>query len=230
MLMLSCETSAVTCSAALTEDGRVLKERTINEGRTHSETLMPLIDDVMTGHSMKDIDVISISYGPGSFTGVRIGVATVKGLALPFNTPVIGVSALEAAAMNFISYDAVICPAMDARRNQFYTALFWAENGTVSRITDDAALQSDEIEKILLKYDKERIILCADGAKKIKELINIPNTEVPSDDLMYQNAVGVALAAQRKEKCSAASLMPFYLRPSGAERNIKLKKTMERGN
>ena len=140
MLLLSVDSSAVTASAALTEDGRVIKSEFINKGLTHSETLLPLIENVMEGCAYKRLDAIAVTAGPGSFTGVRIGVATVKGLAFPYDIPCISVSTLEAIAYNFTDEKAVICAVMDARRMQFYNALFKVENGRVTRLSEDRAI------------------------------------------------------------------------------------------
>ncbi len=140
MLLLSVDSSAVTASAALTEDGRVIKSEFINKGLTHSETLLPLIENVMEGCAYKRLDAIAVTAGPGSFTGVRIGVATVKGLAFPYDIPCISVSTLEAIAYNFTDEKAVICAVMDARRMQFYNALFKVENGRVTRLCEDRAI------------------------------------------------------------------------------------------
>ena len=152
MLLLSVDSSAVTASAALTKDGRVIKSEFINKGLTHSETLLPLIENVMEGCAYKRLDAIAVTAGPGSFTGVRIGVATVKGLAFPCDIPCISVSTLEAIAYNFTDENAVICAVMDARRMQFYNALFKVENGRVTRLCEDRAISIDALREELKAY------------------------------------------------------------------------------
>lgn len=225
MLLLSVESSAVTASAALTDGDRVIKSEFINNGLTHSETLLPLIESVMQGYSYSDLDAVAVSAGPGSFTGVRIGVATVKGIAFPYDLPCISVSPLEAVAYNFRHENAVVCAVMDARRMQFYNALFEVSNGKVTRLCKDRAVSAQDLEKELSSYN--RVIVAGDGAKLFYSTLNSDNCELAPEELMYQSGVGVAAAAQDKEKIPAAALMPVYLRPSQAERELKLKRKSE---
>lgn len=225
MLLLSVESSAVTASAALTDGDRVIKSEFINNGLTHSETLLPLIESVMQGYSYSDLDAVAVSAGPGSFTGVRIGVATVKGIAFPYELPCISVSPLEAVAYNFRQENAVVCAVMDARRMQFYNALFEVSNGKVTRLCKDRAVSAQDLEKELSSYN--RVIVAGDGAKLFYSSLNSDNCELAPEELMYQSGVGVAAAAQDKEKIPAAALMPVYLRPSQAERELKLKRKSE---
>lgn len=222
MLLLSVDSSAITASAALTENGKVIKSEFLNAGLTHSETLMPMIDKVMSGKKYSELDAIAVSAGPGSFTGVRIGVATVKGLAFVNNTPCVSVSTLEAAAYNFKDENAVICAVMDARRMQFYNALFKAESGKITRLCADRAIGLNELLPELSQY--KRVIAVGDGANLLCDNAELDNLERPSSDKIFQTAVGVAEAAQSKEKIAASALMPVYLRLSQAERELKLKK------
>ena len=177
MLLLSVDSSAVTASAALTENGNIIKSEFLNAGLTHSETLMPMIDKVMQGFDYSKLDAIAISAGPGSFTGVRIGVATVKGLAFVNNTPCIPVSTLEAAAYNFANENAVICAVMDARRMQFYNALFKAENGKIIRLCEDRAIGLKELLPQISEYD--RVIAVGDGAELLCNNAGLDNLECP---------------------------------------------------
>lgn len=225
MLLLSVESSAVTASAALTDGDRVIKSEFINNGLTHSETLLPLIESVMQGYSYSELDAVAVSAGPGSFTGVRIGVATVKGIAFPYNLPCISVSPLEAVAYNFKEENAVVCAVMDARRMQFYNALFEVKNGKVKRLCEDRAIAAQDLQKELVSYD--RVIVAGDGAKLFYGSLNAQNCELAPEELMYQSGVGVSAAAQDKEKIPASALMPVYLRPSQAERELKLKRKSE---
>lgn len=225
MLLLSVESSAVTASAALTDGNRVIKSELINNGLTHSETLLPLIERVMQGYSYSELDAVAVSAGPGSFTGVRIGVATVKGIAFPNNLPCISVSPLEAVAYYFIHENAVICAVMDARRMQFYNALFSVKNGKVTRLCKDRAISAQALEDELSQYD--RVIVAGDGAKLFYSSLNADNCELAPEELMYQSGTGIAAAAQDKQKIPASALMPVYLRPSQAERELKLKRKSE---
>lgn len=221
-MILSLDSSAVTASVALTDGDKVIKSEFVNSGLTHSETLMPMIKNVMNGHSYDELDGIAITAGPGSFTGVRIGVATVKGLAFNNDIPCYSVSTLEAIAYNFADEDTVVCAVMDARRMQFYNALFRVENGVVSRICDDRAISLDDLRKELSKYDK--VVVAGDGAKLCIEGLALDNCILADDERIYQNAVSVAAAAKNIKPISPKSLMPVYLRLSQAERELKLKK------
>lgn len=222
MLLLSVESSAVTASAALTDGGRVIKSEFINNGLTHSETLLPLIESVMRGCDYSALDAVAVTAGPGSFTGVRIGVATVKGIAFPYALPCICVSTLEAIAYNFVDENAVVCAVMDARRMQFYNALFKCENGRITRLCADRAVSAAELQKELLPF--ERVIIAGDGAKLFYSSLSSDNCALAPENRIYQNAVGVSAAAQNKKMLSAAELAPVYLRPSQAERELKLKR------
>lgn len=222
MLLLSVDSSAVTASAALTDGEAVIKSELINKGLTHSETLLPLIEGVMQGYEYSSLDAIAVSAGPGSFTGIRIGIATVKGIAFPFDIPCIPVSTLEAIAYNFADESAVVCAVMDARRMQFYNALFKIENSRVVRITEDKARPFEEIESTLKQYS--RVIVSGDGAELFCKSSSLDNIILADEEKRYQCGVGVSKCAQNKKKINPSSLMPVYLRQSQAERELKLKK------
>ena len=221
-MLLSFDSSAVTASAALTDGERVIKSEFVNAGLTHSETLLPMIKRVMQGYSFSALDGIAVTAGPGSFTGVRIGIATAKGLAFKDNISCIGVSTLEAIAYNFTDENAVVCAVMDARRMQFYNALFSVKNKKVTRLCDDRAISIDDLKKELSCY--ERVVLAGDGAELCYNNMALKNVVLADEEQRYQNGIGVSKAAENKEKISASQLMPVYLRPSQAERELKLKK------
>lgn len=221
-MLLSVDSSAVTASVALTDGEKVMKSEFINAGLTHSETLLPMIKSVMAGHSFDELEAIAVTAGPGSFTGVRIGVATVKGLAFNRDIPCISVSVLEAIAHNFCDEDCIVCAVMDARRMQFYNALFEVKNGKVHRLCADRAISIDDLRKEISGYD--RVIAAGDGAVLFCENIGLDNVILADEGKRWQNGVGVSKAASNKEKISAAALMPVYLRLSQAERELKLKK------
>lgn len=220
-MLLSMDSSAVTASVALTDGDEIIKSEFVNSGLTHSETLLPMITRVMDGRKYSELDGIAITAGPGSFTGVRIGVATVKGLAFNDDIPCYSVSTLEAIAYNFVDKNAVVCAVMDARRMQFYNALFKLQNGKVERLCDDRAISIEDLRNELKQYDK--VIIAGDGAKLCFQNIELENCTLADDDRIYQNAVGVAKAAQNKNAISPKALMPVYLRQSQAERELKLK-------
>ena len=220
-MLLSMDSSAVTASVALTDGDEIIKSEFVNSGLTHSETLLPMITRVMDSHKYSELDGIAITAGPGSFTGVRIGVATVKGLAFNDDIPCFSVSTLEAIAYNFVDKNAVVCAVMDARRMQFYNALFKVKNGKVERLCDDRAISIEDLRNDLKQYDK--VVIAGDGAKLCFQNIELENCTLADDDRIYQNAVGVAKAAQNKNAISPKALMPVYLRQSQAERELKLK-------
>lgn len=220
-MLLSIDSSAVTASVALTDGDDVIKSEFVNSGLTHSETLLPMIKRVMQGVEFSSLDAIAITVGPGSFTGVRIGVATVKGLAFSNNIPCIGVSTLEAVAYNFTDQNCIVCAVMDARRMQFYNALFKVENGNVIRLTEDRAISIDDLREELKQYDN--VVIAGDGARLCYDNISLDNCSIARENNIYQNAIGVAKSARNKDKISPRSLVPVYLRLSQAERELKLK-------
>ena len=221
-MILSLDSSAVTASVALTDGDKVIKSEFVNSGLTHSETLIPMVKRVMDGHSYDELDGIAITAGPGSFTGVRIGVATVKGLAFNDNIPCYSVSTLEAIAYNLVDENCVVCAVMDARRMQSYNAIFKVENGIVSRFTPDRAISIDDLREELKQYDS--VIIAGDGAALCSQNIALDNCKIAADDKIYQNALSVAKCVKNKKAIAPSALMPVYLRQSQAERELKLKR------
>ena len=223
MKILSVDSSAKACSAAILQDDQIIGSFFINTSLTHSQTLVPMMDAVLknTETSVDSIDAFAVSAGPGSFTGVRIGVAAVKGVASALNKPCVSVSTLEAMAYKLLCCDCVAVCVMDARCNQVYNALFRVWNGRVERLYDDRALSIDALADNLKDYN-ERLILVGDGAKlcynSFKEILSV---ELAPEHIRYQNACGVCFAAKEKPQISAAELMPVYLRLPQAERELK---------
>ena len=234
MLILAMDSTAVAASVALLDNGAPLAAFHLNNGNTHSETLLPMAESVLrcTGKTVNDIDLFAVSAGPGSFTGVRIGVATVKGLAFGKGKPCVGVSTLEALAENLVPTGGLLCPVMNARRGQVYNALFHVENGVLTRLCPDRALSVEELEAELLTYS-EPVTLCGDGAELVKNSFTKCDVALPPLTLMEQNAVSVALCAARMAKegktCTDKELKPVYLRMPQAERERlqKLQQTKE---
>ena len=165
MLILAFETSAKAASAALLEDGKLLAESYQNTGLTHSQTLMVMAENLLhqCGKTVNDVNAVAVAAGPGSFTGVRIGVAAAKGLAFSVDKPAVGVSTLAAMARNAAFADGLIVCAMDARRSQVYNANFSAENGVLTRLTPDRAVSLDELAEEI-RNDLRPITLVGDGA------------------------------------------------------------------
>ncbi len=225
MLILAFETSAKSCSVAIHDGARLLAESYQNSGLTHSQTLMVMAEDLLKvcGKTAADVTHLAVAAGPGSFTGVRIGVSAAKGFAWGAELPVYGVSTLEAMALGLGSLDGHICACMDARRNQVYNALFLAENGGLTRISEDRAIALADL-KLELEHLDGPIYLAGDGAGLTYKTLSaeIPNLILPPEHRVHQRASGVALAAldaiHRGEPGDGASLQPNYLRLSQAER------------
>ena len=221
MKILALETSAKAASAAVVENGAPLAFAYQCTGLTHSRTLMPMLSDMLRNAelTLEQMDALAIAAGPGSFTGLRIGVAALKGLAWAADKPCIGVSTLEAMAQNLAHLDGLIVCAMDARRSQVYNAVFEAKNGTLTRLTPDRAIALDELREELRDDPRRKYVLGDGGRLCYADFTEngIACTLAPAQ-LLYQNAVGVGLAAEHGKLVSAQELMPVYLRISQAER------------
>lgn len=223
MLTLALESSAKSASAALVEDGKLLAQYSQNTGLTHSRTLLPMARDLLENAERKpqELSRVAVAMGPGSFTGVRIGVAAVKGLCWALEIPAVGVSTLEAMAWHGMGQpeDTLICCAMDARRNQLYNALFRITNGVPQRLCPDRAISCADLltDKNLCN---SAVFVVGDGANLCYNYLNtngISATLAPPI-LEYQSAWGVAMAAADKPARPAGELLPVYLRLSQAER------------
>ena len=203
MIILALDSTATTASAALCRDSHLLALTTLNGGLTHSETLLPIVEELFnhTGLTVADVDMFAVSAGPGSFTGVRIGAATVKGLAFGRGKPCVGVSSLEALARNLIACEGIICPVMNARREQVYNALFEARDGVLTRLCPDRAIAVDELCREL-DGEQRPIYVCGDGAELMSGVRSHP---VP-DMLIWQNAYSVARCALETYNTSVTSV------------------------
>ena len=225
MLLLAFETSAKAASVALFDGETLLAEQYQNTGLTHSQTLMVMAEDLLNqcGFTPKDVGGVAVAAGPGSFTGIRIGMAAAKGFAWGGEIPCWGVSTLESMAYHLgLSYG-LICPVMDARRNQVYNALFTAENGEPKRIREDRAIALSDLAEEL-KTQNLPIFLVGDGAKLCYNTLKdtVPNLILPPEHRIHQRAAGVGLAAlaaiSRGDPGDGSTLTPNYLRLSQAER------------
>ena len=225
MLILAFETSAKAASVALTENGKLLGESYQNTGLTHSQTLMVMAEDVLKqcGKLAADVEAVAVAEGPGSFTGVRIGVAAAKGFAWGSEIPCYGVSTLEAMAESLGAFDGYVCPCMDARRSQVYNALFLAEGGKLTRVAEDRAIALADLKEELKNCDKP-VFLVGDGANLCYNTLSkeVSNLVLPPEHRIHQRAVGVAVLANRMAEAglapSGGALVPNYLRLSQAER------------
>lgn len=228
MKILSIDSSSVTASVAITENGKILSEKFINNGLTHSQTLMPMVEEAINESkiSVKDVDLFAVTNGPGSFTGVRIGISCVKGMADALSKKCVAVSTLEAIAEPLKNQDVIACAVMDARCNQVYTAVFNQGN----RLCEDKAVLIDELGEELKQYDK-KIVFIGDGSVLCYEKLceNIQNCETADENIRYVHGSSVGFIAEEKikngeEPINSANLVPFYLRLPQAERELKLKK------
>ena len=225
MLTLAFETSAKAASVALMQDGKLLGESYQNTGLTHSQTLMVMAEDMLKqcGKTMSDVTAVAVAEGPGSFTGVRIGVAAAKGLSWGGQIPCYGISTLEAMAVSLGIYEGHICACMDARRNQVYNALFRVNKGVMERVTEDRAIALADLKEELEHIDGP-IFLVGDGSALTYKTLSgeIDNLILPPEHRMHQRAIGVALLAEAKQAAGETgdgnALSPNYLRLSQAER------------
>ena len=225
MRILAFETSAKAASVALLEDGKLLAESYQNTGLTHSQTLLVMAQDLLRQLALTpgDVDVVAVAAGPGSFTGVRIGVAAAKGFAWGRELPCCAVSTLAAMAAGLGVWEGLVCPVMDARRSQVYNALFRVSGGTIQRIREDRAISLSDLGEELKKLDGP-IFLVGDGSILCYNTLleDVPNLVLPPEHRMHQRAAGVALEGWRMARTgqtvSGQELAPNYLRLSQAER------------
>jgi len=235
LLILAFETSAKAASVALTENGKLLGESYQNTGLTHSQTLMVMAEDLLKqcGRTVSDITAVAVAEGPGSFTGVRIGVAAAKGFAWGRELPCYGISTLEAMAVSLGAWEGHVCACMDARRNQVYNAVFYVNQGAVERFSEDRAISLADLKDELEHIDGP-IFLVGDGAELTYKTLSgdIPELILPPEHRRHQRAVGVALLAEKKaaagESGDGNALSPNYLRLSQAERERAEKLKMEK--
>ena len=237
MKILALDSSGIVASVAIVEDNTLLAEYTVNYKKTHSQTLLPMLDEVakMTELDLSTIDAIAVTAGPGSFTGLRIGSATAKGLALALKKPLVAVPTVEALAYNLYDTNGLICPIMDARRNQVYTGIYRFENHKLVTLEDQMAVSiTDLLDK--LNERGEPVTFLGDGVpvfeKTIGENLKVPHTFAPAH-VNKQRAAAVAALGEiyyREGKLqSAAEHTPEYLRVSQAERERAEKQKAENG-
>ena len=222
MLILAFETSAKSASVALHDGRKLLAENYQNTGLTHSQTLMVMAEDLLKQCDLGagDVTHVAVAAGPGSFTGVRIGVAAAKGFAWGSQLPLYGVSTLEAMCQQMLLEGMAVCGCMDARRSQVYNALFRCTDGQMLRLCEDRAIALEE-----LKQDLQQIgpcVLVGDGAELVKNSLQLDNLILPPEQCRHQRASGVAVVAAQQIAAGIAgdaeSLQPNYLRLSQAER------------
>jgi tRNA threonylcarbamoyladenosine biosynthesis protein TsaB len=228
MKILAMDSSSKSASVAIVEDEKLIAENFINAGLTHSQTIMQMASDLLkvSGEDIDNIDAFAITNGPGSFTGLRIGAAAIKGMAFAGNKSCKEVSTLEALAYNLLGFNGYVLPLLDARCNQFYFSFFKTDGEKILRIAEDSAGNSDDIFNVIGEI-KKPIYLVGDGAnlffKMNEERLKDYNIIIPADRIRFVNAYCVALAAKDKESKSADELRIEYLRLPQAERELKKK-------
>lgn len=233
MILLAADTSGFAASCAVYEDNILKAERYFNNHLTHSQTFLPIVHGLLNDLNLtaNDIDLYAITTGPGSFTGLRIGIATIKGLAVVHNTPCVGISTLLGLAYNLKDCNAILCPVMDARCGQVYNALFSSTQGKITRLCEDRALMIEDLLQELSSIQTP-IFLIGDAAEICYNKTEQKNIFVASPHLIQQRASAIALAALEQTAitpaCGCAALMPSYLKLPQAqrERNEKIKRGM----
>ena len=233
MLILSFESSAKAASAALVRDGALVSQYTQCSALTHSRTLLPMAEDLLKNAEtpLDAVDVLAVAHGPGSFTGIRIGVSAEKGLAWAADKPCVGVSTLEAMSWHGLARGGYICCVMDARRSQVYNAIFEIKDGRPVRLTEDRPIALAELAGEVRALGAP-VFLVGDGTALTKKYFDengIASVAAP-DNLVWQDAWGVAMAAQDKEPGNANALLPVYLRLSQAERERQARRAAEAAN
>lgn len=225
MKILSVETAGSICAVALTENDKLIKEEILDDGNTHSVKLMPLIDKLLleTNTKISDIDLFACDIGPGSFTGIRIGVSTIKAFMDVTNKKALGITSLENLAYN-IDTENIVCALIDAKNENVYYGFFKKENGKYSKIYD---LNFDNINKVIeiAKNINKKIFFVGNGSIAYKDMIEskLENIVMVDGEKNKLNARNIALAAylKREEAVDTNHLNPLYLRPSNAEREIR---------
>ncbi len=227
MKILAFDSSGLVASVAIVQDDNLIAEYTTNYKKTHSQTLLPMLDEVvrMTETDKKSFDLLAVAAGPGSFTGLRIGSATVKGLALAWDIPVVAVPTLEALAYNAWGSRRIICPIMDARRRQVYTGLYrFDKDDKIEVLMDQVPMDIDELIEVLGDRGEE-VLFVGDGidvyADTIRQKMTVPFSFAPAH-MNKQRAGSVAVAAKKRYEegiyTSGDDFAPEYLRQSQAER------------
>lgn len=236
MIVLSMDSSSLVTTVALLKDEHLLGEFTLNFKREHSVILMEKIEMLLNDCNIdiSEVDGFVVSKGPGSFTGLRIGMATVKGLSMVSNKPYLSISSLDALAYSLINFDGIICPIMDALRDSVFTCMYKSSNGELSKIIDYSALSLDELVEILQEKDKS-VIFTGDGVYKYKEYLleKLPNAKFAPNHLsvVKASALGeLGMELLRQGQCDDINSSPLYLKKPQAERELEQRMKMQNGH
>ena len=226
MYILALDSTAIAATVALCDDEKMLSLTTVENGNTHSQTLLPMVEQTLARFELRptDVELYACSAGPGSFTGVRIGASTVKGLAFGTTIPCLAVSTLEALAQNLIGFDGILCPVMNARRNQVYNALFECKDGVITRLCEDRAIALADLDAELAALPDAPIYLAGDGYDLALSYLKTSADRIRKTPMVLrtQNAYSVAQVAlalyESGVRTNDRELIPVYLRPCQAER------------
>lgn len=236
MIVLSIDSSSKVATVALLKDDILMAEYVLNDKREHSVLLMPMIENILkeSNLTIDDIDAYVVSKGPGSFTGLRIGMATIKGMSFGSNKPYISLSSLDALAYSVSSFNGIICPIMDALRTNVYTGLYKNENGSLETIMDPTPMELEDLIS-LLKEKNEPVIFTGDGLTKHKEFINenFPNANFAPNHLSIVRASSLGELGMQKLKsgiCDDSNSSPVYLKKPQAERELERRMKMNELN
>ena len=236
MIVLSIDSASKVATAALLDENNLIAEYTINNKLEHSTLIMDMVDKLLKDSSLDidDIDGFVVSKGPGSFTGLRIGMATVKGLSLGSNKPYISISSLDALAYSLVNFDGIICPMMDALRSSVYTCLYKGNNGNLEKLIDYSALELDELIE-LLKEKGEKVIFTGDAVNKHKNYLleNFPNAIFAPNHLNIIRAsslgeLGVKMLLNNEQDDPNSA--PFYLKKPQAQRELEKRLALKNEN
>ena len=236
MIVLSMDSSSLVTTVALLKDEHLLGEFTLNFKREHSVILMEKIEMLLKDCNIdiSEVDGFVVSKGPGSFTGLRIGMATVKGLSMGSNKPYLSISSLDALAYSLVNFDGIICPIMDALRDSVFTCMYKSSNGELSKIIDYSALSLDELVEVLQQKD-EPVIFTGDGVYKYKEYLleKLPNAKFAPNHLsvVKASALGeLGMELLRKDQYDDMNSAPLYLKKPKAERELEQRMKMQNGH
>lgn len=229
MYILGIDTSSVVATAALLSEKKLICEHIINNEKNHSQKMMGVIDNVMSdsGVDIKTVDAIAVAKGPGSFTGIRIGMACAQGIAHPLNKPIIGVNTLDGLAYNFVNSTSLLCPVVDAQRKEVYTCLFKWEKGQIIRLWDYKMERAEKLFDTLVSL-KSQIIVMGDGSYLLKRCFEDLKTKNTKSNIVFSHpaflmprASSIAIAGFEEYKMgrfdSCFTAKPFYIRKSSAE-------------
>ena len=226
MKILGIDTSAKTSTMAVCSHDKVIVSGAVHTQLTHSQTLLPMVKSMLdcASISLEEIDAFAVSIGPGSFTGLRIGISAIKGFAYALDRPCIGVSSLEALAYNMRGFKGKICAVMDARRDQVYNAIFESDGDNLMRLCDDRVIMVDELGEELREFGTdEEIHIVGDGADLVIGKLPQKNLVIAPPHLKFQLGSSVCAAAFKGERISAQELSPSYLRIPQAQRELQAK-------